>query len=1259
MLKRSLLFSAALPLMSLGFASAGMAQQTPPTDQVVATPAAVEEEEADEEIVITGSRLRRDGFDSTLPLTVVTAETLRERQFTNVITALEELPIFGAGVNARGANGQFGDNFAFPDALDCGTQRTLTLINGRRAVSGNQGTVFVPDNATGAQVDYTSINPLVVAATEAVVGAGGSVYGADAVCGVVNVITQSDFEGARFTLQGGFTEFRDGGNYRAAGLWGKNFFGDRLNVTVGLDYSHQDIVRNGGGRPFDEGQAFLANFANGAQRNPAAFNPASAVSSLLLGGTLAPAFLGAATDNQLSTFFSAGPVRNPQFAQGGVFVTSPQTAGGATPGGGGSPIFPNTPLPGALAGGGANAQVPFSFFAPTTLPAGVTAASVIAALAPGVATTGLSAAQLTALAVNLLQRNRPTPFEFAQQNPNIDPLLYLARFQPTGLFPTIANTNPATSGIFPRVAVPLRFDANGNLTPFNVGLLTTGTTNAPNFPTVGAVIGGDGFNGEEFRTGNLLSGSDRGAFNLFTTLKLTNNIRYKTETQFAELRFRSNAGLQANGAVGASPVSGAGAIPIFINQNPFVTDQTLATLTGLQGQGLTLPTIAAAGQAAQPVIYVNRIFDDLTNFNSFQSGNEVRNIRTVHALEGDFNLLNRNFFWDASFVYGRNRIRNLSPQILDVEFALAVDAVELPNGQIVCRQQTLAAPEAINLRNPFLANININTPGGLVPTQAQIDACVPFNVLGPNTATDAVRNYVIDPGDSINVGQQFYAAGTFGGDIVRLPGGLATFAANLEWRRETLDFRPGQSFGTGSARNTTGQPSDGVVRFFEGSFEGLLPIFGDEFKFPLLEKLFFEGSVRVVSRDQSTQNPLFAAFFNQPGTLNTTYTAGGQWSPIEDITFRGNRSRSVRSASIVELFGSIGTGFSNATGSVCTTQAIGQGPNPTARRANCIEAVRLTGVADNTAEAEAFLSTFTAAFNGQPASTGGTPGLQNEIADNWSVGTTIRPRFIPNLTLSGDFYSVTINGEITLAGPGVSLPSCFDSSNFAAGDFSSFCESLVFGVRDAAGTNRIPAVNPLTGGPLPPAAVAGQPATRTEDFQFAFVFFPNANLASREIRAVNATVNYNFAFSDIFGEGASALGRLNLSGIAYWTRRYDIFADGTPATLNPAAGEISTLETRFTVNHRAGKFGHYLQWFRNNGTVGNVLTNPNDFDEQTPTFRFPADNTFNYGATYDWNDNITLGFVANNITRGSIFRQFAFANDPLGRTFSFSINGRF
>lgn len=1233
------------------------AQQQPPADDVLKTADAAEEEEAaekDDVIIVTGSRLRRAGVEATLPLRVVSEQYLEDRQTTNILEALTEQPGVFIGSSFRGANDQFGANAAFIDNLGCGSQRSLTLVNGRRVVTGNQGTVFVPDNLTGAQFDFTAINPLMVERVDTLLASGGAQYGADAVCGVTNVILRDDYEGKRFTVQGGLTEFGDGGNYRAAGVWGKNFLNDRANITVGVEYTHNDIIRNGGGRPFDRGQAFVNSPFNGAQRNTAAFNPAFEVANLRAGGILTPAFLGAATDNQSNGIFEVGPVRNPTLSQGGVFVTSAQTSGGATPGAGSTPFFPNVPLPSAFSASGPS-TVPFSFFAPSTLAAGVNPVTVITSLAPGLDITGLTTTQQTALAVNLLQRNRPTPFEFRQQNPNIDPLLFLARFQPTGLYPTVLNTNTATNSIFPRVAVPLRFDENGVLSRFNLGDLSAGTSIDPNFPQVAAIVGGDGFNGEEFRTGNLGSGLNRGTLNVLTRYDLTNRIQYKAEYQYSEWRTRSNAGLQANNAIGASPVSGAGAVPIYINQNPFFGTQNQQIVNGLTAQGLTLPTVGG-----QPVVYVNRLFDDLFNFNEIRSGTNVRNIRTAQSLQGDFELLNRNFFWDTSFVYGRNRINNTGPQILDVEFALATDVVLNAAGQPVCRQQTLAAPEAINVRNPFLANININTPGRLVPTQAQIDACVPLNILGVGAANnEAARNYVIDPSDSRNLSQQFVATGTFGGDLVNLPGGTAGFAANLEWRRESLVFEPGQAFGTGSARNTTGQPSDGVLRFFEGSFEGNLPIFGEDFRLPLFHSLQFVGTVRVVNRGQSTGNPLFAAFFDQPSVTNITYTAGGSWQPIPDVTFRGNRSRSVRSASIIELFGSIGTGFSNGTGHPCTTAAITQGQNPALRRENCISAVVQTGVAPDRAAAEAFLSTFVTAFNGQPASTGGTPNLQNEVADNWSVGVDVQPRFIPNLRMSADYLAVNLGGEIALAGPGISVPGCFDQGDFAAGDFSAFCDSLVFGVRDSGGVNRIPAVNPLTGNPLPPAAVPGQPATRTEDFQFAFVFFPNANLSSRQIRAVNADVEYRFDMGDL-AKFAENWGRITLQGNAYWLRRYDIFSDGTQATLNPNAGDaFPTLSTRLTTSHRIGKFSHYIQWFRSNGTVGNLLTDPQLFDEQLPTFVSPATNSFNYGANYQVSDKLSIGVVANDVTRSTPFPQFAITNQGIGRTFSIAINGRF
>lgn len=1236
---RALLATGVSALTMTALTTAAFAQP-----EEVAPAAASDEEGPKDRVVVTGSRIRRENFDTSLPTASVGAVQFQERAYTNVLDALEELPLVGVGSNSRGANGQFGDNFAFTDLLDCGTQRTLTLVNGRRFISGNQGTVFVPDNATGAQVDLTVINPGMIERVEAVTGAGGAIYGADAVCGVVNVILKDDFEGVTITGQGGLTEFGDGANWRGYGTFGKNFFNDRLNVTLGLEYFHQDIIRSGGDRDFSQAQAFRNNLLNGSVRNTAAFSAAAAADALRAGtptGTAIPsAFLSAASDNVASNFFSAGPNLDPRLSPSGVFVTGGlASAAGLQPG---NPFFPTIAVGGAFARNTADPQG-FAFFAPSALPTGVSGTNVINTLAPGTNLTGLSTGQINSIAVALLQRNRPTPFEYFSANPGLDPNLFVALFNPTNNFPTILNTDPATSALFPRVAVPLQFGANGLLTPFDLGQSTVG-----NLPTFTSVVGGDGFNFNQAGFTNLDSGTDRGVANLTTRFDITPNIRYKTENQFSEVRFRSQNAPLSNLSLGGSAAAGSTATPIFIDDNPFVSDELTAQIDALVAQGLVLPTIG--GRRA---FFVNRVHTDLAG--DFISGNDVRTFRTAHSLEGEFEALGREFNWDVSFSYARNRVINLAPQFLDLEFALAVDAVQGPNGP-VCRQQTLATPESIAVRNPNLANINITT--GLVPTADQIAGCTPFNILGPNTATAANQDYIVTDSGATNVGQQFYGAASFGGELVQLPAGAWQFNTQFEWRRETLVFEPSPVFLSGTARNTTGTASDGALRFFEGGFETELPIFGGDVRPFAFNDLRLIGAIRMVSRNQSTDNPLFVNFANTPGTLDLTFQAGGQWSPFEDLTFRGNRNRSVRSASIIELFGPIGTGFSNATGSVCTAATIGQGPNPAQRRANCLFAAQnVLGV--SAAEADSFLSTFTTALNGQNASTGGTPTLQNEVADNWTVGVTYRPSFIPNLVLSGDFLAINISDEIALAGPGVSLPGCFDSSDFAAGDFSLFCDSLVFGVDNGSGQQVIPATNPITGGPIPPAAVPGQPSCCQQPFNFAFVFFPNANLASREIRAINGEVRYNFELADVFGRAASGWGDINFRGSAYWLRRFDIFADGSPLTLNPAAGEIPTLETRVDLFHEVGPFTHYLQWFRENSTVGNVQTLPADFDEQSVIFAFPSINTFNYGIIYEINENFTANFVANNITRSTPFPQFQQVDDVLGRQFTLSLTGRF
>jgi len=92
------------------------------------------EAEAVDEIVVTGSRIRRDTPLQNIAVIGIDAEQIDLRGFVNAIEGLEQLPFVSVGVNNQGNNTQFGDNNAFVNLLNLGSQRTLTLLDGRRAV---------------------------------------------------------------------------------------------------------------------------------------------------------------------------------------------------------------------------------------------------------------------------------------------------------------------------------------------------------------------------------------------------------------------------------------------------------------------------------------------------------------------------------------------------------------------------------------------------------------------------------------------------------------------------------------------------------------------------------------------------------------------------------------------------------------------------------------------------------------------------------------------------------------------------------------------------------------------------------------------------------------------------------------------------------------------------------------------------------------------------------------------------------------------
>ena len=155
----------------------------------------------------------------------------------------------------------------------------------------------------------------------------------------------------------------------------------------------------------------------------------------------------------------------------------------------------------------------------------------------------------------------------------------------------------------------------------------------------------------------------------------------------------------------------------------------------------------------------------------------------------------------------------------------------------------------------------------------------------------------------------------------------------------------------------------------------------------------------------------------------TAWAAGGAIAPIPDLEFRGNFTRSFRAPAIVELY-SPRTNIFTSVSDLCSPANINAGSVPTIRKANC----------------DAFLAKFptatplAAAGATVPGISGGNPALLNEVADSFTYGAIIRPRFVPGLSITVDYIDVSIKQPISSLTAGTIVSACFDNASFNKDD---------------------------------------------------------------------------------------------------------------------------------------------------------------------------------------------------------------------------------
>ncbi len=507
-----------------------------------------------------------------------------------------------------------------------------------------------------------------------------------------------------------------------------------------------------------------------------------------------------------------------------------------------------------------------------------------------------------------------------------------------------------------------------------------------------------GGNGTTSREGELLTLSpqlDRYSANLIGRYEFSDGLQAFVEAKYVRSEaFGSQSGPFFSQGTTLGDPGGRERIRL---DNPFITPQARALLF----QELSATTVNAnTGGALTEVQLQNQRaaiadgsfrFGVRRNWVDFGVRDErfVRETyRIVGGLRGDFN---DDWNYELSVNYGEHRERATIVGNVNVQrYLLGVDSVRDPaTGQIVCRSKL----------NPA-GTVDYGSDAAILA--ADIAACVPINPFGQGSVTQAARDYVLV--DSVATGKikQFVVSGFVAGDLSQLfelPGGAIGFSFGGEYRRERVEYDLDDLTQAGYAFYNA------IPTFRAPAFE-VKEAYG-EVRIPLLRDVPFFQELTVTGSGRIS---------DYKGATGTTYSYGGEvtWRPIQDIRFRGAYNRAVRAPNLVDLFSDVSQNFAPAPNDPCSLRNIGTGSST--RAANC--------AADGIPASYDFVYTSSIEIL-----SGGNPGLREETSDNYTVGAIFTPRFVPGLSLSVDYFDITVDDVITAPTAQQIINACYDAAD--------------------------------------------------------------------------------------------------------------------------------------------------------------------------------------------------------------------------------------
>ena len=266
-------------------------------------------------VVVTGSRVIKNGNASPTPLTVISVDSLAAQKPGPVAEVIATLPTFSGSRVASGNPGNGTTNAAANVLVlrNMGLYRTLVLFDGQR----------VPPSTYDEQTDVDMIPQMLLQRVDTVTGGVSAVYGSDAVAGVVNFVTDSKFNGLKLDVEGGVSNYGDDHKVTAGIALGTKFLNDKGHIEFSYQYTNNPGILSRQARPWGadvwtmQGAGTTANpyalventridtTTFGGLINTVTGGPAGLANQMFTsGGTLTPFVNGTATGN--TTYQSGG-----------------------------------------------------------------------------------------------------------------------------------------------------------------------------------------------------------------------------------------------------------------------------------------------------------------------------------------------------------------------------------------------------------------------------------------------------------------------------------------------------------------------------------------------------------------------------------------------------------------------------------------------------------------------------------------------------------------------------------------------------------------------------------------------------------------------------------------------------------------------------------------------------------------------------------------------------------------------------------------